>query len=160
MIEAITYSLDGYELHTAVQESKDLISSIEADKAIETWKAGLVRGDLAISIKTVESVNRFLEDLPEGTLIAITYQLVGTENELAESRTLRHFLRKKQPVLLSNGAHSLSDRQIVRQLEARLGSYIRVTYRAIERHSAPVTPHNPWCRAYAVNDEAKILVGV
>ena len=149
MIKAIVYSLDGYELHTAIDHDPNLFSRLQADRAVETWKAGLVRGRLAIVIKTVQSVERFLNNAPDGALVEITYELLSTEQEIQETKTVHHFARPKRPVLLPASTAPFTDRQIVRTLGAGLGSYIRVSYRLVDRHSAELEEPAPLHNAYA-----------
>lgn len=158
MIKAIVYSLEGYELHTAVEKNHNLVSRLESGRAVETWKAGLVKGQLAVNLKTVQSVERLLKQVDDGTLVEITYELVGNEAEVQETRTVRHFPRQGRSTLLAAGTLPMSDYQIVRTLGARLGSYIRVSYRLVDRHEVELEEPQPWEHSYA-HREARVLVG-
>jgi hypothetical protein len=159
MIRAIVYSLEGYELSTAIDESPSLISKLEKDQAVETWQAGLVRSELSIRIKTIQAVSRLLKRAAAGSVLEITYQLVGTENELTETKLLEVFGRSLGPVLLPYGKPPVSDQKLVKRLGAKLGSYIRVTYRLMDTHPAEPHPETPFRQAYAAPREL-ILVGV
>ncbi len=140
MIKAIVYSLDGYEAHAEVDENTRLVSRLQSNQAIETWKSGLVKGRLAIGVKTVGAVKRFLEKVPEGAAVEITYELLGSQQKTQERRIVRYFAMGGHPVLLPNSSLPVTDQQIVMRLGAQLGSFIQVTYRLIECKAAWLEP--------------------
>lgn len=159
MIRAIVYSLEGYELSTAIDESPSLVSKLDRDQAVETWQAGLVRNELSIRIKTIQAVSRLLKRAASGAVLEITYQLVNSEHQVTETKRLEVFRRGLGPVLLPCGKPPISDQKLVKVLGAKLGSYIRVTYRLMDSHPAAPEPETPFRQAYSASEKL-ILVGV
>lgn len=143
MIKAILYSPEGYEFDSIVPGGPELISILQPDFAIETWKVGLVRGRLSIRLKTVEAVNQLLQQAADGSIVEITYVLAGFATEIQETRTVHHFARVLKPVLMPFISNPLCDGEVVRRLGAHLSSYIRVTYRLVDRHHAQADRPEP-----------------
>lgn len=132
----------------------NMMSRFDGRQAVETWQVGYVKGELAIRLKTVSSVNRLLRQANDGDLLKVTYQARLTHRQLQETLVVRFV--GHEPVLMPWEQPALSDSEVVGLLEVGWGEYITVTYRLMSRHETKeqfvIPPH--WLREHARAESA------
>lgn len=155
MTQLEIYREDG-SVSVGTTYDREMVSRAESCRAVETWQVGMVKGALAVRLKTVASLNALLRRAADGDHLEIIYRPTFSAGELKEMRIVCRFGKGILPVLMPLEQPALTDSEIVQRLALSQGDLITVTYKLLSLDEAALNGPDP-LKELSVAE--KILVG-